>query len=60
MCRFRLRLRKDLNTILDTNHDVLERVAVFAAPAPRTMEDLKDMPFVFELARDYEAKKNKD
>ena len=60
MCRFRLRLRKDLNNILDTNHDVLERVAVFAAPAPRTMEDLKDMPFVFELAREYEAKKNKD
>ena len=25
MCRFRLRLRKDLNNILDTNHDVLER-----------------------------------
>ena len=60
MCRFRLRLRKDLNNILDTNHDVLERVAVFAAPAPRTMEDLKDMPFVFELAREYEEKKNKD
>ena len=60
MCRFRLRLRKDLNNILDTNHDVLERVAVFAAPAPRTMEDLENMPFVFELAREYEAKKNKD
>ena len=60
MCRFRLRLRKDLNNILETNHDVLERVAVFAAPAPRTMEDLENMPFVFELARDYESKKHKD
>jgi lipopolysaccharide export system permease protein len=60
MCRFRLRLRKDLNNILETNHDVLERVAVFAAPAPRTMEELENMPFVFELARDYETKKHKD
>ena len=60
MCRFRLRLRKDLNRILDTNKDVLERVANFAPPAPRTFDDLENMPFVFELARDYEAKKQKD
>ena len=60
MCRFRLRLRKDLKDILDTNHDVIERVAVYAAPAPRTFEDLENMPFVFELARENEAKKHKD
>ena len=60
MCRFRLRLRKDLNRILDTNKDVLERVANFAPPAPRTFDDLENMPFVFEQARDYEAKKQKD
>ena len=60
MCRFRLRLRKDLNNILDTNHDVIERVAVYAAPAPRTFEDLENMPFVYELARENEAKKRKD
>ncbi|SHK98539.1 lipopolysaccharide export system permease protein [Xylanibacter ruminicola] len=60
MCRFRLRLRKDLNNILDTNHDVIERVAVYAAPAPRTFEDLENMPFVYELARNYEAQKHKD
>ena len=60
MCRFRLRLRKDLNRILDTNHDVIERVAVYAAPAPRSFEDLENMPFVFELVRENEAKKQKD
>ena len=60
MCRFRLRLRKDLNRILDTNHDVIKRVAVYAAPAPRSFEDLENMPFVFELVRENEAKKQKD
>ena len=60
MCRFRLRLRKDLNRILDTNKNIIERVAVYAAPAPKTFEDLENMPFVFELARDYEKKKQKD
>ena len=60
MCRFRLRLRKDLNRIQDTNHDVIERVAVYAAPAPRSFEDLENMPFVFELVRENEAKKQKD
>jgi len=60
MCRFRLRLRKDLNRILDTNKDVLERVANFAPPAPRTFDDLENMPFVYELVRENEARKQKD
>ena len=60
MCRFRLRLRKDLNRILETNQWVLERVAVYAAPAPKTMEDLENMPFIAELVRDSETRKNKD
>ena len=56
MCRFRLRLRKDLNRILETNQWVLERVAVYAAPAPKTMEDLENMPFIAELVRDSETR----
>ena len=60
MCRFRLRLRKDLNRILETNQWVLERVAVYAAPAPKTMEDLENMPFIAELVRDFETTKHKD
>ena len=60
MCRFRLRLRKDLNRILETNQWILERVAVYAAPAPKTMEDLESMPFVAELVRDFEKKEHKD
>ena len=60
MCRFRLRLRKDLNRILETNQWVLERVAVYAAPAPKTMEDLENMPFIAELVRDFEKKEHKD
>ena len=60
MCRFRLRLRKDLNRILETNQWVLERVAVYAAPAPKTMEDLENMPFIAELVRDSETGKHKD
>ena len=60
MCRFRLRLRKDLNRILETNQQVIERVAVYAAPAPKTMEDLENMPFVAELVRDFEKKEHKD
>jgi len=59
MCRFRLRLRKDLNRILETNEWVLERVAVYAAPAPKTMDDLEKMPFIAELLRENEAKKHK-
>ena len=60
MCRFRLRLHKDLNNILETNQWVLERVADFAPPAPRSFDDLDNMPFVHELVRDYEEKKHKD
>ena len=60
MCRFRLRLRKDLNRILETNQWVLERVAVYAAPAPKTMEDLENMPFIAELVRDFDTRKHKD
>ena len=60
MCRFRLRLHKDLNNILETNQWVLDRVANFAPPAPRSFDDLENMPFVHELVRDHEAKKHKD
>ena len=60
MCRFRLRLHKDLNNILETNQWILERVADFAPPAPRSFDDLDNMPFVHELVREYEAKKHKD
>jgi len=60
MCRFRLRLHKDLNNILETNQWVLERVADFAPPAPRSFDDLDNMPFVHELVREYEAKKHND
>jgi lipopolysaccharide export system permease protein len=60
MCRFRLRLHKDLNHILETNQWVLERVANLAPPAPKSFEDLENMPFIHELVRDHEAKKHKD
>ena len=60
MCRFRLRLHKDLNNILETNQWVLDRVADFAPPAPRSFDDLENMPFVHELVREQEAKKHKD
>ncbi len=60
MCRFRLRLHKDLNNILETNQWILERVADFAPPAPRSFDDLDNMPFIHELVRDYETKKHKD
>ncbi|WP_028902172.1 LptF/LptG family permease [Prevotella sp. P6B4] len=60
MCRFRLRLRKDLNRILETNERILERAAKFAPPTPKSFEDLEKMPFVYELARDKESKKHKD
>ena len=60
MCRFRLRLHKDLNNILETNQWILERVADFAPPAPRSFDDLGNMPFIHELVRDYETKKHKD
>ena len=59
MCRFRLRLRKDLSTILETNEWVLERMAKYAPPSPRSFEDLEKMPFVADLVREYEAKKHK-
>ncbi len=60
MCRFRLRLHKDLNNILETNQWILERVADFAPPAPRSFDDLDNMPFIHELVRDYETKKHKE
>ena len=60
MCRFRLRLRKDMNHILETNQRVIERVAAFAPPAPKSFDDLESMPFVAELVREHEAKKQKN
>ncbi len=57
MCRFRLRLRKDLNHILETNERILERIADYAPPAPKTMEDLNKMPFITELIRQNETKR---
>jgi len=59
MCRFRLRLRKDLSRILETNEQVLERIANYAPPAPKTLKDLDNMPFLAELIRK-NNKKNKD
>ena len=57
MCRFRLRLRKDLYKILDTNQLIIHRVAVIAAPAPFTLDDMENMPFVTDLVREAETKK---
>jgi lipopolysaccharide export system permease protein len=56
MCRFRIRLRKDLSRITETTQLVVKRINDIAAPAPLTLEDVEQMPFVFELAREAEAK----
>mgnify|MGYP002854342709 CR=1 FL=1 len=58
MWRFRLRLYKDLNKITETNRLVVNRIAEIAAPAPVTMDDLKDMTFIYDLAREAEQKRN--
>ena len=56
MYRFRLRLRKDLNDILETNQNIVNRIAVIAAPAPLTLDDVEQMTFVSNLIKEVEAK----
>ena len=58
MCRFRLRLRKDLHTILETNELIVKRIAEIAGPAPITLEDMENMPFVVDLLRKVEEKRH--
>ena len=57
MCRFRLRLRKDLNKITETNLKVVKRIATFAPSAPVSFDDLDKMAFVEELVEKVDAKK---
>ena len=57
MCRFRFRLHKDLNKIVETNQLMVTRIAEIASPAPLTLEDLENMPFVSDLVREARAKK---
>ena len=56
MCRFRLRLRKDLNKITETNLKVVKRIATFAPSAPVSFDDLDKMAFVEELVEKVDAK----
>ena len=56
MCRFRLRLRKDLNDILETNQQIVNRIAVIAAPAPLTLDDVEQMTFIGSLIKEVENK----
>ncbi|MBR1469571.1 MAG: LptF/LptG family permease [Prevotella sp.] len=59
MCRFRLRLRKDLGKITETNREMVNRIAEYAPPAPVTLADLEHMTFIEELIREVEAKRQK-
>lgn len=49
MCRFRLRLRKDLATITQTNESIAQRIAELFPTTPTTLEELQKMPFIVEL-----------
>jgi lipopolysaccharide export system permease protein len=50
MCRFRLRLRNDLNTITQTNTQVVQRISEITTPnVPVTLEELQKMPLIIEL-----------
>ncbi len=49
MCRFRLRLRKDLNTISQTNELMVQRIAEKHPGMPVTLEELKKMPLIIDL-----------
>ena len=59
MCRFRLRLRKDLYMILDTNQQVAKRISVIVPSTPSTLEELEKMPFIIDLLRDVDHNNNK-
>ncbi|MBQ7419412.1 MAG: LptF/LptG family permease [Prevotella sp.] len=49
MCRFRLRLRKDLATISHTNELIVQRIAEKHPGTPATLEELQKMPFIIDL-----------
>ena len=59
MCRFRLRLRKDLYMILDTNQQVAKRISVIVPSTPSTLEELEKMPFIIDLLRNIDHDNNK-
>ena len=56
MCRFRLRLHKDLSKIVETNQLVVKRIAEIASPAPLTLDDVENMTFIADLLHKAEAK----
>ena len=49
MCRFRLRLRKDLHTISQTNELMVQRISAFHPDTPMTLEELEKMPLIINL-----------
>ena len=49
MCRFRLRLRKDLATISQTNQLMAQRIVELYPSTPTTLEELQKMPFIIDL-----------
>ena len=49
MCRFRLRLRKDLHTITQTNELMVQRISECHPGTPMTMEELQKMPLIVDL-----------
>ena len=51
MCRFRLRLRKDLHTITQTNEQMVKHIATTYPQMPVTLEELERTPFITELLK---------
>ena len=49
MCRFRLRLRKDLHTIFQTNETLVKHITEHYPPIPMTLEELERMPIIIDL-----------
>ncbi len=49
MCRFRLRLRKDLHTITHTNELMVQRISEITPGTSMTLEELQRTPFIIEL-----------
>ena len=49
MCRFRLRLRKDLHTITITNNLMVQRISECYPGTPMTLEELKKMPLIIDI-----------
>jgi lipopolysaccharide export system permease protein len=56
MCRFRLRLRKDLHIITQTNEQMVQHISATYSQEPITLEELEKMPFVTELVNDINNK----